>query len=57
MPIKSAKQFRLMQGASKGNLRSLGPSKKVAREFLDKTPTKTKSRFAKSLKRKQVDAY
>lgn len=46
MPVKSAKQFRLMEAAAHGGLRGSGPSKTVAEEFLAKTPHKTKSRFA-----------
>ncbi len=47
MPVKSAKQFRFMEAAAHGGLKSLGPSPKVAQEFLDKTPKKKKSMFAK----------
>lgn len=47
MPIKSAKQFRLMQAAKKGNLHKIGPSPEVAKEFLKKTSKKKKSIFAK----------
>lgn len=47
MPIKSAKQFRLMEAAAHGNLKSAGPSKEVAEEFLRKTSKKKKSLFAK----------
>lgn len=46
MPIKSAKQFRLMEGAAHGA--PYGPDKKVAEEMIKKTPHKTKSMFAKS---------
>lgn len=51
MPVKSAKQFRLMQAAAHGNLRGVGPSPEVAKEFLAKTPHKTKSLFAKKGKK------
>jgi hypothetical protein len=51
MPIKSAKQFRLMEAAKHGNLTSAGPSKKVAEEFLAKTSHKAKSKFAKKKKK------
>ena len=47
MPVKSSKQFRLMQAAKSGNLRGVGPSPDVAKEFLSKTPEATKSMFAK----------
>ena len=50
MPIKSARQFRLMQAAAHGKLRSIGPSKEVAREFLSKTSHRKKSKFARSPK-------
>jgi hypothetical protein len=49
MPVKSAKQFRLMQAAAHGKS-SIGPSPKVAREFLAKSPKKEKSIFAKEKK-------
>ncbi len=50
MPVKSAKQFRLMEAAAHNNLKGAGgPSPTVAKEFLDKTPHKTKSNFAKAL--------
>lgn len=49
MPIKSAKQFRLMEAAAHSKKGSLsGPSKKVADEMLKKTSHKMKSKFAKS---------
>jgi hypothetical protein len=44
MPVKSGKQFRLMQAAAHGKVKGLDPS--VAKEFLDKTPHKKKSAFA-----------
>lgn len=55
MPVKSASQFRLMEAASHGNLKGAGkPSKQVANEFLNATPHKTKSNFAKVLFGKKV---
>lgn len=45
MPVKSAKQFRMMQAAAHGA--SYGPSKEVAKEFLSKTSEKKKKMFAK----------
>lgn len=45
MPVKSAKQFRLMQAAAHGKVKGLEPG--VAKEFLAKTPHKKKSAFAK----------
>lgn len=50
MPVKSAKQFRLMQAAAHGSVGKGGPSAKVAKEFLSKTSHKTKSIFAKDKK-------
>jgi hypothetical protein len=51
MPVKSAKQFRMMEAAAHGGLKGMaGPSAKVAKEFLDKTPEGTKSTFAKENK-------
>lgn len=48
MPVKSAKQFRFMEAAAHGGLKGMaGPSPEVASEFLDKTPEKVKSNFAK----------
>ena len=52
MPVKSAKQFRLFEAIAHGDkkLKGIGgPSKAVANEFLDATPHKTKSNFAKAL--------
>ena len=50
MPVKSAKQFRFMESAAHGGLKGMGPSPKVANEFLDKTPHDVKSNFAKGTK-------
>ena len=49
MPVKSAKQFRFMQAMAHGkkSKKGIGPSPEVAKEFLEKTPHATKSRFAK----------
>lgn len=48
MPVKSAPQFRFMEAAAGGKLRGTGgPSPQVANEFLSKTPTGVKSRFAR----------
>lgn len=58
MPVKSAKQFRFMEMMA-NNLKKKkkmgmsgqsisGPSPEVAQEFLDKTPEKKKSLFAKA---------
>lgn len=51
MPVKSAKQMRFMEAAAHGGLKDMaGPSPSVAKEFLGKTPEKTKSSFAKENK-------
>lgn len=49
MPAKSAKQYRFMQGIAHGMKpkSGKGPSPEVAREFIDKTPARKKSIFAK----------
>lgn len=49
MPIKSAKQFRLMEAAAHGGLnKGIGPSPEVAKKFLKETSHKKKSMFASS---------
>ena len=45
MPIKSSKQFRLMEAAAHDA--SYGPSKEVADEMLSKTSHAKKSKLAK----------
>jgi hypothetical protein len=52
MPAKSAKQYRFMQmmahnPRSKKEGGGIGPSSAVAREFIEKTPPKKRSQFAK----------
>jgi hypothetical protein len=47
MPIKSKKQFGLMQAAAHGSLKGAGPSPEVAKEMLGKTSHMKKSAFAK----------
>jgi len=52
MPVKSAKQFRMMEGIAHGSkMKSAGPSPAVADEMLKKTPHKMKSLFAKKSKK------
>ena len=47
MPIKSAKQFRMMQASANSDSRGIGGvNKKVAKEFFRKTSKKKKSMFA-----------
>jgi hypothetical protein len=50
MPAKSAKQYRLMAATAYGKgpkMSSIGPSKGVAKEFVNKTPAKKRSIFMK----------
>ncbi len=53
MPAKSAKQYKFMAGIAhgmkpyKGKGFDGGPSKKVAEEFVEKTPAKKRSMFSK----------
>ncbi len=52
MPAKSAKQYGLMQAALHGSLRGgEGPSRAVAREYVDATASTKRSKFAKSIKK------
>ena len=53
MPVKSAEQFRFMEGIAHGmkSKKGIGPSKEVAEEMLSKTSHKSKSAFAKSNKK------
>ena len=53
MPVKSAKQYGLMQAAKHGNLRGPGPSPEVAAEFIEKTSHEKRSQYAKVLGRKR----
>ncbi len=48
MPVKSAAQFRLMEGAAHGG--GYGPSPDVAKEMLAKTGHAKRSLFAKGNK-------
>jgi hypothetical protein len=50
MPVKSAKQFKLMEAAAHGSSNLASPSKSVAEDFLSKTPHSVKSKFAKESK-------
>ena len=53
MPAVSAKQYGLMQGIAHGSITGKsGPSKSVAREFVNATPAKKRRKFAKSLAKK-----
>lgn len=55
MPAKSAKQYGMMQAIAHGtSIKGIGgPSKEVAREFIDKTSAKKRKSFAKSLNRRR----
>jgi len=52
MPAKSGKQYRLMQAIAHGSAKTGlgGPSKAVAREFVEETPPEKRSKFARGLK-------
>lgn len=50
MPAKSAKQYKFMAmiaHGGKSNKGGVGPSKKVAQEFVNKTPSNKRSLFMK----------
>lgn len=48
MPAKTSAQYNLMQAALHGNLKKKGgPSKSVAKDFIDKTPPDKRHMFAK----------
>jgi len=49
MPAKSAAQYKFMAGIAHGmqSRKMNAPSKKVAKEFVDKTPSKKRSIFMK----------
>ena len=56
MPAVSSKQYGLMQGVAHGSITGKsGPSKSVAREFINATPAKKRRKFAKSLAKKDKD--
>ncbi len=52
MPAKSGKQFRYMAGVMSGSINpgKSGPSRSVAKEFVDKTPSNKRKRFASNLR-------
>lgn len=52
MPARSASQYRFMAGIANGMKPNsgVGPSKKVAKDFVDKTPAKKRSMFMKKKK-------
>lgn len=57
MPAKSAKQYGLMQAIAHGTatkgMGNPGPSRKVAEEFIHKTPSKKRKAFSKALMKKK----
>lgn len=53
MPAKSAKQYKMMAAIAHGAKLDVGPSQKVAKEFVDKTPPAKRSQFmSKATKKK-----
>lgn len=59
MPAKSGKQYRFMQGIAHGNISSIGgPSREVAKEFVDKTPLDKQKKFgSKFMKKKKSSMH
>lgn len=54
MPAKSAKQYGLMQGVLHGSITgSSAPTRAVAKEFVNATPAKKRSKFAHALMHKK----
>ena len=54
MPAKSAKQYGLMQATLHGSVTGKSaPGKSTAREFVNATPAKKRSQFAKHLMNKK----
>jgi hypothetical protein len=55
MPVNSAKQFGMMEAAAHGSkLKGIGPPRKVAEEFIKKTPSNKRKRFAQILASKRA---
>jgi hypothetical protein len=55
VPAKSSKQYGLMQGIAHGSIKGLMPPT-VAKEFVEKTPKKKRSQFAKALSKRKASA-
>ena len=56
MPAVSSKQYGLMQGVAHGSITGKsGPSRAVAREFINATPAKKRRKFAKALTKKDKE--
>lgn len=53
MPVKSAKQYGMMQAAAHGTLRGAGPSEAVAKEFIAKTSPAMRAKFAREIAKKR----
>jgi hypothetical protein len=53
MPAGSAKQYKLMQAAARGNLKGMGPSPTVAREMISKTPSSKRSHYSSQIPKKR----
>lgn len=53
MPVKSAKQYRMMAAAAHDPkfAKKVGVPQKVAKEMIDKTPAKKRSDYAKKKRR------
>ena len=57
MPTISPKQYGFMQGVAHGTIQGTGaPSQAVAEEFVKKTPSDKRSKFAKALAKKRKRA-
>jgi hypothetical protein len=50
MPAKSKAQYGLMAGVMSGSIKGSGIPPSTAREFVEKTPAKKRSFFAKHLR-------
>ena len=55
MPAVSGKQYRFMAGIAHGMkpYKGKGPSKEVAKEFVDKTPHEKRSKFMQSIRKRR----
>lgn len=53
MPARSAAQYRLMAAVAHGSAKKSGIPKSVAKEFVDATPAKKRSKFMKAAKGKK----
>ena len=54
MPVKSGKQYRLMQAIAHGaDYGAAGPSQKVAEEFIHKTKPSLRRKWSKTLNKRK----